>query len=82
MGVLEGDPGAREELEGWGGKRKVKKEKWVQGAMVKGRNEPCQIGLVARVVAGVKGVSLEEVVKAAWENSVGMFGLGERNEEG
>lgn len=56
----------------------VKKEKWVEGAMVKGRNEPCEIGKVAWVVAGVKGVPVEEVVEAAWRNSVRMFGLGER----
>lgn len=55
----------------------VKKEKWVEGCMVKGRNEPCTIGLVAHVVAKVKGCSVEEVCDAAWSNSVGMFGLGE-----
>ena len=57
--------------------RSVKKEKWSSGCMVKGRNEPCTIGLVARVVASVKGVSVEEVAGAAWGNSVGMFGFGE-----
>jgi TatD DNase family protein len=56
----------------------VKKEKWVEGAMVKGRNEPCMIGRVARAVAAIKGVSLEELTEAAWENTVRMFGLGER----
>ena len=45
--------------------------------MVKGRNEPCAIGLVAQVVAKVKDVSVEEVVDAAWRNSTKMFGLGE-----
>lgn len=53
----------------------VKKEKFVQGAMVKGRNEPCTIGLVAHVVAGVKGVSVEEVCEAAWANTRRMFGM-------
>ncbi|KAF2430734.1 deoxyribonuclease-like protein tatD [Tothia fuscella] len=57
--------------------RSVKKEKWVKGAMIKGRNEPCAIGNVARVVAGVKGINMEEVAEAAWNNSVKMFGLGE-----
>lgn len=57
--------------------RAVKKEKWSRECMVKGRNEPCTIGLVACVVARVKGVSVEEVVEAAWRNSVRMFGLGE-----
>ncbi|KAH9908148.1 hypothetical protein F4778DRAFT_777506 [Xylariomycetidae sp. FL2044] len=53
----------------------VKKEKWVEGAMVKGRNEPCAIERVAQVVAGVKGVSVEEVCEAAWRNTVKVFGL-------
>lgn len=56
--------------------KSVKKEKWVKGAMVKGRNEPCTIGMVAWIVAKVKGLSVEEVAEAAWKNSVGMFGLG------
>ena len=61
--------------EGW---KSVKKEKWVQGAMVKGRNEPCMISRVAVAVAGIRGVSVEEVTERAWENGVRMFGLGER----
>lgn len=63
----------REEMEF----KSVKKEKWVEGKMVKGRNEPCMIGRVAWAVAGIKGVPVEEVVQAAWANSVRMFGLGE-----
>ncbi|KAL8861185.1 MAG: hypothetical protein Q9178_002401 [Gyalolechia marmorata] len=59
-----------------GGWKKFKKEKWQPDAMVKGRNEPAEIVKVARVVAGVKGISVEEVMEAAWRNSVGMFGLG------
>ncbi|POR37377.1 Deoxyribonuclease Tat-D [Tolypocladium paradoxum] len=57
----------------------VKKEKWEQGAMVKGRNEPCNIERVAKVVAGIKGVSVEEVCEAAWRNTVKVFGLGQEN---
>ncbi|GAB1313600.1 hypothetical protein MFIFM68171_03810 [Madurella fahalii] len=53
----------------------VKKEKWEEGAMVKGRNEPCTIERVARIVAGIKGVSVEEVCEAAWGNTVKVFGL-------
>ncbi|KXX82533.1 Deoxyribonuclease Tat-D [Madurella mycetomatis] len=53
----------------------VKKEKWEEGAMVKGRNEPCTIERVARIVAGIKGVPVEEVCEAAWENTVKVFGL-------
>ena len=56
--------------------KSVKKEKWAEGVMIKGRNEPCTIGAVARVVARVKGVSEKEVVDAAWSNSVRMFGSG------
>ena len=56
----------------------VKKEKWVKGSMIKGRNEPCTIPLVAHVVAGVKGINVEEVASAAWKNSINMFGLAEK----
>lgn len=59
----------------------VKKEKFVEGCMVKGRNESVAIMHVALAVAGIKGVSVEEVADAAWRNSVKMFGLGERVEE-
>lgn len=57
--------------------KSVKKEKWVEGAMVKGRNEPCMIGQVAAAVAAVKLVSLEQLSEAAWKNTVKMFDLGE-----
>lgn len=57
--------------------KSVKKEKWVAGAMVKSRNEPCSIERVAKIVAGIKGVSVEEVCEAAWRNTVRVFGLGE-----
>lgn len=55
----------------------VKKEKWEEGAMIKGRNEPCSIERIAKIVAGIKGVSIEEVCEAAWANTVSVFGLGE-----
>lgn len=55
----------------------VKKEKWQKGLMVKGRNEPAAIPLVAHVIAEVKGISVEQVCNAAWKNSIAMFGLGE-----
>jgi TatD DNase family protein len=57
--------------------KSVKKEKWVDGAMVKGRNEPCMIGRVATAVAGIRGVSVQEASERAWENTIRMFGLGE-----
>lgn len=55
----------------------VKKEKWVEGAMVKSRNEPCSIERVGKIVAGIKGVAVEEVCEAAWQNTVQVFGLDE-----
>ncbi|CAK7208510.1 hypothetical protein SEUCBS140593_000197 [Sporothrix eucalyptigena] len=52
----------------------VKKEKWEEGAMVKGRNEPCTIERIATIVAGIKGLTVEEVCEAAWANTVKVFG--------
>lgn len=57
--------------------KSVKKEKWVEGAMVKSRNEPCMVERVAKIVAGIKGVELEQVCEAAWRNTVQVFGLDE-----
>ncbi|KAJ4411627.1 hypothetical protein N0V82_008996 [Gnomoniopsis sp. IMI 355080] len=57
--------------------KSVKKEKWVEGAMVKSRNEPCMIERVAKIVAGIKGIEVEEVCEAAWQNTVKVFGLDE-----
>ncbi|KAF9870488.1 putative TatD family hydrolase [Colletotrichum karsti] len=53
----------------------VKKEKWEEGAMIKGRNEPCMIERVAKAVAGIKGVEVEEVCEAAWRNTVKVFSV-------
>lgn len=53
----------------------VKKEKFQPGAMVRGRCEPCSISLVAQVVAGVKGLTVEQVAAAAWENTMRVFHL-------
>ncbi|KID75794.1 Deoxyribonuclease Tat-D [Metarhizium brunneum] len=55
----------------------VKKEKWEEGAMIKGRNEPCTIERVAQIIAAIKDVSVEEVCEAAWKNTVHVFRLGE-----
>ena len=51
-----------------------KKDKFQMGAMVKERNESCAISQIAFVVAGLKGLSVEEVAEAAWTNSMKMFG--------
>ncbi|KAI1813045.1 hypothetical protein GGS20DRAFT_577896 [Poronia punctata] len=58
--------------------RAVKAEKWVEGAMVKGRNEPCMIERVGQIVAGVRGEPLRDVCEAAWANTVKVFGLDEK----
>ncbi len=53
----------------------VKKEKWEEGAMIKGRNEPCTIERIATIVAGIKGISVEELCEATWANTVRVFGV-------
>ncbi|CAD0113268.1 unnamed protein product, partial [Aureobasidium uvarum] len=50
-----------------------KKDKFAMGSMVKERNESCCMRQVAFIVAGLKGISVEEVASAAWKNSVKMF---------
>ena len=42
----------------------VKKEKWTEDCMVKGRNEPATISHVAHVIAKIKGITVEEVCEA------------------
>lgn len=42
----------------------VKKEKWTEDTMVKGRNEPCTVVHVAHAVARIKELSIEEVCEA------------------
>jgi TatD DNase family protein len=59
----------------------VKKEKWQQGMMVKGRNEPVAIAQVAHIIGRVKGIPTEQVCEAAWNNSIRMFGLGEPQQD-
>lgn len=53
----------------------VKKEKWEEGAMVKGRNEPCTIEKVAKIVAAIKDIPIEDVCAAAWANTTKVYGL-------
>ncbi|KAI1388590.1 uncharacterized protein F4822DRAFT_429207 [Hypoxylon trugodes] len=55
----------------------VKKEKWVEGAMIKGRNEPCMIERVGKIVAGIKGVTVQDVCEAAWRNTTKVFPVDE-----
>ena len=42
----------------------VKKERWALGCMVKGRNEPATIPLVAHVIARIKEIPVEDVCEA------------------
>lgn len=55
-----------------------KRDKHDPAFMVKERNESCAISTVAYIVAGAKGVSVEEVADAARENSSRMFDLDTR----
>lgn len=55
----------------------VKKERWVSGKGVKGRNEPCSTGQVAWVISQLKGVSVEEVAQQTYKNTCALFGIPE-----
>ena len=52
-------------------------KKFEMGLMVKGRCEPCQIIQVAEVVAGTKGLPLQEVADGCYENSLKLYGWNE-----
>jgi TatD DNase family protein len=52
-----------------------KRDKWDASSMVKERNESCNMPLVAFIVAGIKGCSVEEVATRAYRNSSSMFGF-------
>eukprot|EP00586_Coscinodiscus_wailesii_P022078 CAMPEP_0172501648 /NCGR_PEP_ID=MMETSP1066-20121228/151968_1 /TAXON_ID=671091 /ORGANISM="Coscinodiscus wailesii, Strain CCMP2513" /LENGTH=314 /DNA_ID=CAMNT_0013276565 /DNA_START=250 /DNA_END=1194 /DNA_ORIENTATION=- len=57
----------------------TKKEKQFEaGCCVKNRNEPCHIIQVAEIVAGVKGVTVEELAKVCLKNSYEFYGQFER----
>jgi TatD DNase family protein len=48
-------------------------KKFEAGFAVKSRQEPCHIVQVAEVVAGVKGLSVSDVAKACYENTMRVF---------
>lgn len=50
-----------------------KKDKFVLGEMVKERNESCKMEIVALIVAGLRGTTVEEVADTAYKNSLRMF---------
>jgi len=49
-------------------------KKYKEGCCVKGRYEPCHIAQVCQVIAGVKGIPVEEVAKSSRENAYKLFG--------
>jgi TatD DNase family protein len=52
-----------------------KRDKWDTNLPVKERNESCMISRLAYIVAGLKGIPVEEVTEAAWRNSIRLFKL-------
>ena len=54
-----------------------KPEKFKEGEAVKGRMEPCGVGRIAWVIAQAKGVEMDLVCKAAYENTMRVFGIRE-----
>ena len=50
----------------------VKPERWMQGCLVKGRNEPCLIKQVAQVVAAIHPAG-QGIIKAAYLNTLRLF---------
>jgi TatD DNase family protein len=56
-------------------------KKFERGKCVKSRQEPCHIVQVAEIVAGCKGVPLQQVADACYQNSLNCFYQGEQQEE-
>lgn len=50
-------------------------DRFIPDRAVKGRNEPCAIGLVAHVLAQLKGVELDTLTEHAWSNTIELFAL-------
>ncbi|KAK4535388.1 hypothetical protein CDCA_CDCA04G1413 [Cyanidium caldarium] len=57
----------------WGDTPSRDKKKFLYGAPVRGRNEPCTVANVCRVVALLKGVSARAVARAAHRNARRLF---------
>lgn len=49
-------------------------KKFERGKTVKSRQEPCHIVQIAEIVAGVKGIQVEEVADKCYDNSIRLFG--------
>eukprot|EP01114_Cavostelium_apophysatum_P015494 TRINITY_DN4223_c0_g1_i2.p1 TRINITY_DN4223_c0_g1~~TRINITY_DN4223_c0_g1_i2.p1 ORF type:complete len:285 (+),score=44.37 TRINITY_DN4223_c0_g1_i2:119-973(+) len=52
------------------------KKKWDASSLVKGRNEPCTILQVCEVIAGTKGVGVEELSSVAYDTTRKIFFAG------
>ena len=48
-------------------------EDW-DGYMIKGRNEPCMMENVAKVVSNIKQIPLQKVIDTVWETSCSVYG--------
>lgn len=48
-------------------------EEW-DGYMIKGRNEPCMMENVAKVVSNIKQIPLQKVIDTVWETSCSVYG--------
>eukprot|EP01104_Vermistella_antarctica_P002730 TRINITY_DN12943_c0_g1_i1.p1 TRINITY_DN12943_c0_g1~~TRINITY_DN12943_c0_g1_i1.p1 ORF type:complete len:335 (-),score=54.43 TRINITY_DN12943_c0_g1_i1:107-1111(-) len=48
-------------------------DRWVRGAMVKGRNEPCNVVQVLEVIANAKGEDVSEVADVIYRNTHRVF---------
>ena len=53
--------------------KRVKPQSWTSETGVKGRQEPADVLLVAHIVAKLRGVTIEELAKQCWENSLRLF---------
>ena len=56
-----------------------KKEKWVEGCLVKDRCEPCQITQVLDVMAAVRNEDPDELAEAMYQNTIKLFFPGENS---
>lgn len=57
-------------------------DRFVPGRAVKGRNEPCAIGLVAHVLAQLKRVELSTLTERVWRNTIELFSLETQGKSG
>lgn len=53
--------------------KNISKEEW-DDYMIKGRNEPCTMENVAKVISNVKQLPLEKVIDTVWQTSCNVYG--------